>query len=169
MPRNSRRVRSGGGNRIRPVDWEGAQIVASLPPNSIFGFWVVEPDFINQNLTDPTLMATRWQGTWVSGSASDGFFTWGLIAWNFVDPLVVPTDLPDPISNSDYDWIARGVGAKFSGAGLQLFSHDGDSGGGAISQARRRLGNDSSILFVAATDLFVSATFILDVRCLLKE
>ncbi len=171
--RRNRGSRSGkGGNRARPVDWEGALFGVSLGGNSIYADWVVEPDFINQNLTDPTLMATRIQGNAFSNAGGGGFFyAFGIIVWNFVDPFLPPIEIPDPLVNADYDWIIRGVGHSVTAGGATSFIdiHNADDGGTWSSQARRRLGNDRSILAVFATETFVSAQFGIDVRCLLKE
>jgi hypothetical protein len=148
------------------VDWEGGQFAAQIDQFSLYCDWVIEPDFINNNLTDPTLMATRWQGV-IHQFATPGlipFAAMGLIAWNFVDPFSGPLECPDPILDSDYDWIARFVAINPTGSALfTVISADSL----LISQARRRLGNDKSILLVVASESVIN--FGVDVRCLLKE
>jgi hypothetical protein len=168
MPFRRSRSNSRGGALRRPVDWEGGQFIGGLGANSIFCDWVIEPDFINQNLTDPTLMAIRWQGEFFHGTAPGipSIAAAGLIAWNFVDPFFPPLECPDPILDADFDWVARFVIPQVGNGAAVLHAITADSL--LMSQARRRLGNDKSILFVIATEVFPT-DFVVDVRCLLKE
>jgi hypothetical protein len=145
------------------VDWEAAQFAGFVPNGGIFCDWIVEPDFINQNLTDPTLMATRWFGSFQNTFPTLGFAAAGIIAWNFVDPFLPPVECPDPISDGDFDWITRFV-CTFTAATAVITISDSSQ---LVSQARRRLGNDSSLLLVISTE--INLNFIVDARCLIKE
>jgi hypothetical protein len=148
------------------VDWEGGQFTYVLPSNSFGADWVIEPNFINQNLTDPTLMASRIIASITTATTSLSFTMIGLIAWNFTDPFNTPLELPDPLAQTDYDWIIR-WGVAWTGAfGEPQYTHQGGEGL-SVSQARRRLGNDKSILLVVSTDFGVTCS--VDARCLLKE
>jgi hypothetical protein len=154
------------------MDWYHSQGLGGVAPGDRIGGWHILPSVIQPDLTDPTLMATRIvaSGRTAATTLFGGFAGVGLIRWNYINDA-----LPDPLPNvfspdGDMDWIARVVTAVPSGtlAGsiLQFSFLDKQY----ESKARRRLGNDSSLLIVFANEVDQSdINFASDIRTLIKE
>ncbi len=182
-----RRFASRGSSRpARPMDWECAQTqVTALDVGSNFtgaivaANWIVTPDKIRQDYTDPTLMATRWfLGFQFSRTAAGGaqdriFAAAGIIAWDSIDDGI-PVFPPGPITHCDLDWINRYV-FQFSAGAPSGSGGPGDLWDNVhLSKAKRRLGNDRGILicfegFGFNPSEFDKLNIGADVRCLIKE
>jgi hypothetical protein len=156
------------------MDWYHAQItVANLGINQHIAEWLILPSDIQENLTDPTLMAIRAFLNMRTTSECcftgfGGFAGIGVIAWNYVDDNV-PLDIPQVLSpDGDMDWIARwiGVAPMTTPAGTNLNPNIFDNT--HLNKARRRLGNDRSLLVVFET-VDISANYAIDLRALIKE
>ncbi len=161
---------SSSGRPVRPMDWECAQLATNaLPTDGISCAWVVLPSVMRGRYTDPTLMASRWwlDGTVAAQGAAGGFLGVGLIAWDSPTDAT-PALCPDPLDQCDLDWITRHVWPRAATQGAALLNgvtFDLDH----LSKAKRRLGNQSSILYVASSTGAGAATFAADIRVLIKE
>jgi hypothetical protein len=153
------------------MDWYHSETGQRLFINEHAAAWHILPSTIQPELTDPTLMASRaFVGirTFETPIIPGAFAGIGLIAWSYVDdniPLQIPSVMaPD----GDMDWICRWIGVVPQGtpAGTQLNPNIFDNT--HLSKARRRLGNDRSLLIVYQT-VDVGADFGLDLRTLIKE
>jgi hypothetical protein len=153
------------------MDWYHSETGQFLPANTHAAAWHILPSTIQPELTDPTLMALRaFIGIKTSQLplALGAFVGVGVIAWNYVDdniPLQIPSVMaPD----GDMDWIARWVGVALPGTfdGTQLNPNIFDNT--HLVKARRRLGNDRSLLIVYQT-VDVAAFIGMDLRTLIKE
>jgi len=165
------RFSRGSSRPARPMDWYHSESAGFNPPNTHSAAWHILPSVIQPDLTDPTLMAARafvGMRTLSYSTALGAFVGIGLIAWNYVDdatPLQIPSvQAPD----GDFDWIARWVGivhpSTLPGTDLNPNIFDNTH----LVKARRRLGNDRSLLVVFQT-VAVSAYIALDLRTLIKE
>ncbi len=173
--RRSRSNRSG--RPVRPMDWECAQASvgqATTGGTVVASQYLVQPSFLRQYYTDPTLMVTR---AFVSGR-SDGtavgafYAAVGIIAWNDINDLP-PGDPPGPITNCNADWIARWVqcvpdGTPASQFSMNIFDNT------HLVKSKRRLGNDKGILvcfqtFSPTGYANILVTYAADFRFLIKE
>ncbi len=152
------------------MDWECAQL-ASNGVVGISAAWVVLPSVMKTRYTDPTLMASRWflgAKTTVAQGASAGFAAVGLIAWDAVSDAV-PALIPDPLQQCELDWITRFVWPIPAGDPITILNGV-DFDLAHLSKAKRRLGNQTSILYVATvTAVSGAVNFAADVRVLIKE
>jgi hypothetical protein len=126
-------------------------------------------------------MASRWFPSIVpeaQGAQANAtyFVAAGLIRWDSIDDDPPdPLSAPGPLTHCNLDWINRYVATYFTNFNGQFaIQTQGLFDIVHLSEAKRRLGNDSGILFCAEaispnpnaqTFFRVSA----DVRCLIKE
>jgi hypothetical protein len=154
------------------MDWYHSESgVNYLFSGSIAAAWHILPSDIQENLTDPTLMATRafvGMRTETSPTNAVGFLSVGLIAWSYTSDLE-PLEIPSVMSpDGDMDWIARWVGVVPYGAPAGFLPNPNIFDNTHLVKARRRLGNDRSLLIVfQAVD--VTGHIGLDLRTLIKE
>ncbi len=142
--------------------------------NEVACGWHILPSEIQPFLTDPTLMASR-AFVHMLAYGEVGFAAIGLISWNYIDDGD-PNPCPNPLTpDGDMDWIARWVGPYTTqvGAPVQLLNPN-IFDNTHLSKARRRLGNDRSLLICYAMDDFIIgagafASLSLDLRTLIKE
>jgi hypothetical protein len=158
------------------MDWECAQLSTTVFGGNLEAGWIVDPETVRQDYTDPTLMATRQfsLASLKTINNTNPFFEYaaiGIIRWDHTDSTV-PLNAPGPLRNCDADWIVRIVFliAPATAIGSNLSSNIFDNT--HLSKAKRRLGNNSGILAcfeTAATAGNYSVAFGLDARCLIKE
>jgi len=169
--RNSR-----GGSPLRPVDWIGAQVNADLfilpPAIGTVCEWVVTPSEIAEQFTNPTLMATRMKVAYDAlvtlGAGTFQFVAVGLIEW-MAAADTLPTPCPDPLLDTDFDWIIRQVFPVGAIAGTSVeISGNTDFGEDYMSAAKRRLETGSGLLLAISVES-LTANVQVDVRCLIKE
>ncbi len=155
------------------MDWYCGDFNGLIAPGTgnIQCDWLILPSELHEQTTDPTLMATRVAlAAEVAGGGTltnnESIVALGIIAWNYVDDTI-PTPCPGPLRDCDADWIywwaAPGVPTT-SG----VFHTNGGADTNILSKARRRLGNDQSLL-IAVESLVQSYNFHLHARCLIKE
>ena len=141
------------GPRQRPTrgkDWfELRATQALIVPGTPQAAWAILPSVIDIELTDPTVLGGRISAmarNVTVPAANTSYVGFGLIKWNFTDDTV-PTQVPRPITDVDADWlwwwivpIANGGASQFQG-----------NGAGPESllrfKSKRKLGNDSSLLW----------------------
>ena len=161
--------RRSGGRQLRPMDWTCAQMDVELAPDLKACAWLIDPIDVLETFTDPTLMATR-QFSNIRSLSSTGatgtFAAIGVIAWDGIDELP-PADCPGPLSDCDFDWIVRIVSpipasAPSANGNPNIFDNT------HLSKARRRLPSQTGILVAFETE-GVTASFAIDIRCLIKE
>jgi hypothetical protein len=99
-----------------------------------------------------------------------GFIGIGIIRWDSKNNAVpFSAYLPDPLDDSELDWMARWVlpippGLPAPGLiGVNIFDNT------HLSKAKRKLENTSGLLWVMSTSLSVSATAAADHRFLLQQ
>ncbi len=156
------------------MDWYHSQSFVSLGPGQKSSTWHILPSVIQPDLTDPTLMALRafLQFRLDAGTTTGtGFVALGIIAWSYVTDAAptLAADTPSVMSpDGDMDWIARWVSPVLNGtnAGTLLSPNIFDNT--HLVKARRRLGNDRSLLIVYES-VNLSASIALDLRTLIKE
>ena len=159
--------RSSGRPR-RPMDWYCGNFdgitVEGVPECA----WAILPSELHEETTDPTLMASRvaLRNNPVTAPANNAAIAaFGIIAWNYVDDTV-PTMCPDPLANCDFDWV------WWHGSPRVVNDASPEGNGGSdtqiLSKARRRLGNDQSLLFVVSS-VGQPWNFHLHARFLIKE
>ena len=169
--------RRGGGAR-RGKDWEYAiaQIQLAGGVTATLCDWLIPPTYVRENYTDPTLMATRWFVNLRLGNAGATAnalgVAVGIIAWDGIDDSApLASECPGPITHGDLDWITRfaiPVPSAEIGASYALVLDTTH-----LSEARRKLGNQTSLLISAETfgtgAAPPSATIGADVRMLLMD
>jgi hypothetical protein len=147
------------------MDWISGEIdsITSSPAAEVSSCgWLCAAQLSDQ-FTDPTLMALRVWGsaTTINATTEQTVMAMGIIAWNFTrhpdGSALVPSECPDLINLpgvcQDEDWIYRWY-LPISGAvpvGSAFYINDAND---RMSKARRRLGNDTGLLFVVQS--FVS-------------
>jgi hypothetical protein len=154
------------------MDWKCRQYRTQLQATQLVCSWVIAPEDLAFEFTDPTLMATRaFLQMYLAGpsvpAGVGGIAAIGLIAW---DGLVSPPigDLcPGPIRNCDYDWVARWSAPVPAGAPVGVLSPN-IFDNTHLSRARRRLPTGTGLL-VAFETIEIPVNFALDIRCLIKE
>jgi len=180
---------------LRPMDWNHSYFQAVLTTNLVSAVWVITPDEIEREFTDPTWMralvylSARLQtqalpGVSVENTGGQGganHIGFGLIKWQGVpSPSITedaasplgsagfPNTLPDPVRDGQLDWIYRHIWpvAGFS-AGTALLNGTCDLD--RQSSAKRRLGNDSGVMGVWSNRTSSSIDIAHSVRFLIKE
>jgi hypothetical protein len=158
------------------MDWIGAQFgVIELVPSESVCDWLITPQELSEQYTNPTLMVTRAVmaarhiGEEFDPIAGIGF---GLIEWSgaFPDDQFAPSPCPHVFFDSDYDWILRQIFPVPVGVAGERLSLALDMQ--YMSQAKRRLetGNGLLMVFSSASAVgFASYDATVDVRCLIKE
>jgi hypothetical protein len=158
------------------MDWECSQVSGNVFAGNVESGWVVDPDTVREDYTDPTLMATRQfcNATIVQRPTASFFYEYGaigLIRWDQMDAGLV-LNPPGPLRNCDADWIVRIVFPFHTlqpigtAIGANIFDNT------HLSKAKRRLGSNSGILCVfevASTAAGAQLAFGIDARCLIKE
>jgi hypothetical protein len=160
------------------MDWIGAQFGGSV----IGGFlnatcdWLISPEEIDAQFTNPTLMASRVVTAVRQDNQStdliDGF-GFGLIEWSGkLDPQFgQPQYCPDVFRDSEMDWILRQVfmfpvGQPAAAITSVILDEQ------YMSKAKRRIETGNGILMVASNSSDSPGDtnrFSADVRCLIKE
>jgi hypothetical protein len=158
------------------MDWEAAQInIVGVGIGGKAAAQVVTATEIDQQYTDPTLMASRWfLGAQLTTAATGpGFIGHGLIRWDDLnDTAPVGAEVPGVLSDANLDWINRFV--------TPIFAGQGGAGTGVagvfwdnthLSKAKRRLGTSGTILYCVEVNGGGAAvvSFGADVRLLIKE
>ncbi len=173
----------GGARPRRPMDWVTGEIDSTVSgnatPEALCG-WLCAAQLRN-DFTDPTLMALRVWGSAIPVGATTGansVFAMGLIAWNFTlapdGSANIPSECPllinDPFADSahcqDEDWIYQWFLPSAGGETSSNIHYI--EAAERVSKARRRLGNDSGILFVVQA-LGTSYQYHFHARALIKE
>jgi hypothetical protein len=159
------------------MDWVGAQARAQLNNGAFTGTsalcgWILTPEDAAKQFTNPTLMATRMKTAvnLYTGASFVGDFCFaavGLIEWSGLDALV-PALSPDPILDTDFDWIIRHVFPVPALTGAGQYDNEVTMDTEYTSQAKRRLETSSGLLLCFAVE-GAGFTFSADVRCLIKE
>ncbi len=200
--RTARNFRSGG-RPARPMDWvhRANAFTVSTAGNPPVCDWLIPPDEIQREYTDPTLVRLRIHVAVLNptviankiDAVGSGFVShvgFGVIKWQGIpQPRSIafaesddsalasgevgvsqlPNPCPDPILDGELDWIWRWTAILLPGSGQgSTVNYNGDSHA-TESQAMRRMGNDSGLLFVVTnfTDSQVEAGY--DARMLIKE
>ncbi len=173
--RNSRggRQQSHGNRPARPMDWVCATLDVALGGTDIACAWLIDPIETLETFTDPTLMATRaFVQIRIEGASFvgiGGFAAIGLIAWDGVTALP-PLDCPGPLSDCDFDWVARWVGVINRQLPAATILNPNVFDNTHLSRARRRLPTQTGLLVVFETESANSSVhFGIDLRCLIKE
>ncbi len=149
------------------MDWYCGEAEGTVG-NSPFCTWLILPSVI-QLLQDPTAMAIRVAAVTSPVSAPGGntsILAAGIIAWNYLDDSV-PNPCPGPLTECDADWMWWWAAPDV--AGPVIVSANGGADTNILSKARRRLGNDQSLLLVAQTLGPVDHNFHIHARALIKE
>jgi hypothetical protein len=153
------------------MDWYHSETGQRLFINEHAAAWHILPSTIQPYLTDPTLMATRAFcaiRTFETPIVPGAFAAIGVIAWNYVTDFI-PLEIPSVLApDGDMDWICRWIGVAPQGTPAGTFLNPNIFDNTHLSKARRRLGNDRSLLIVYQT-VDVGADFGLDLRTLIKE
>ncbi len=152
------------------MDWYCGDYEGVVPAGTAVCDWLILPSLLHENTTDPTLMATRVAAQMNIQVQADNtsIAAIGIIAWNHVDDIV-PVDCPGPLSNCDFDWIWwYAVPATAAVSPGHLWGNGG-ADTTILSKARRRLGNDSSLLVVVEALGTGSWDFHMHARLLVKE
>ncbi len=180
MARGRGSSRGGNARPRRPMDWIKGEIDSSqagLAYGTPVCKWLCDPEQLRHEFTDPTLMATRVMGmvrAETGAIISDStVFAAGLIAWNFTTDgagaSVHPSECPRllDIECQDEDWIWTWYAPFVNGSSPSQVIASGNHD----SKARRRLGNDSGLLFVVQTfgSPPVNFHYHFHARCLIKE
>jgi hypothetical protein len=104
-----------------------------------------------------------------AGTGGQSVVVFGLIAWDDLNDAIPPmSEIPGPLTNGNLDWIIRQVAINSCGIAGNFNVVPGDET--IVSRARRRLGSSRTLLCVIETgDGAVTASSVVDVRCLIKE
>jgi hypothetical protein len=156
------------------MDWKCAQFRVSLGPTQIACVYLIDPDTLAIEFTDPTLMATRaflnirLDGESVPAGVG-GIAAIGLIAWDSSNgEAPIGDNCPGPIRDCDFDWIARWSGPAPAGTTVGTLLGPNIFDNTHLSRARRRLPTGTGLL-VAFETIEIPASFAADIRCLIKE
>jgi hypothetical protein len=184
------------------MDWAhraNTHTVGSL--GVVAGDWLMTPDEVQREYTDPTLIRLRIHVAVFNpaviadfadppGSGQLSHVGFGVIKWQGIpsprspgfaeadDPAfgsgeqgaaALPNPLPDPLTDAELDWIWRWTAILLPGSGTgSTVNYNGDSRA-TESQAMRRLGNDSGLLYVVANFTTQTIQTGYDARFLIKE
>ncbi len=173
--RNSRGSFASSGRPHRPMDWYCGDFDGTVATAENKCKWLIKPSQMHA-LSDPTVMALRMAFIYGIGDAgaatNQSIISFGVIAWNYLSVDGVPdddppTDCPSPITQCDADWlwlVDNPFAIGNTGNGGNAFGPESH----VSSKARRRLGNDKSLLLVV--DAFASGyNFHAHGRVLVKE
>ena len=150
----------------RRQDWYAMSGNGSAASTKV-GTWGILPSVISLE-TDPTAMAIRMFG-FVGGTVDSTGDTVGIgvIAWSYVPGSdAVPAAIPGPVSDGSADWMWWWVAPFVTQVGTSFSFVESDSV--INSKARRRLGNDRSLLVVVES-VGITANYHYHGRALIKE
>ncbi len=164
-------IRTRSSRPLRGMDWGGANVGNGATTQVGIG-WIFPPSIVQGDYVDPTLMALRLDFTYRLNAAAAGHIVgFGVIAWDNKDDTI-PAATPLPIGNPQLDWIivARSSVPSGTPTGTTVFYHN-ENAVNTYSKARRRLGNQTGLLYVLeitpAASVNVNYTF--SARYLIKE
>jgi hypothetical protein len=164
------------------MDWIGAQYGGLVFNNGQTGGitkasvcdWLIDPEQLSEQFTNPTLMATRVVFTARSDHPALDFvdgIAFGLIEWSGKLSNITPTFCPDVFRDAEMDWVLRQVFMAAPGNPVgTVYSVVLDEQ--YMSKAKRRLETGSGLLMVVSTSTDIlneGYSFSTDVRCLIKE
>jgi len=163
-----RRLTRGASRPLRPMEWKSAQVYdfsegMGNGSAGTFCSWILQPTFLDQEFTDPTVMATRmlWQFQATGTPVLSTMWAAGVIVWDgYLNNL--PDVCPSPLDGS-LDWLVRQVHPYAETAPNALGTPQDSI---YYSKARRKLEKPQGVLFVV--QLPVASFFAADVRILLK-
>jgi len=153
------------------MDWECGDedgIVAADTKNCR---WLVPPSILRDGYTDPTLMSTMvWLAFLANAVPTSGDIAgFGIIVWNGVSDVDPAGDeCPGPITSCEADWVYLFLHPMVAGSNIALTAAGTGNELDRRSQARRKIGNDKGILFVAET-VGIAGEFHIHTRHLIKE
>jgi hypothetical protein len=154
------------------MDWGGGTIRVNLSAAQSSAGWLLAPLAARNSYVDPTIMRLitrhmmRYNGGVILGTG--GAIGMGIIAWDSVNDQI-PGFLPGPVTSPEVDWMTRSVIIVPDQTPVGLLAYQQDDVF-ASSSAKRRLGNQSGLLWVLESTVPSGAFFIgADARFLLKE
>jgi hypothetical protein len=153
------------------MDWGGAYVGNGATTQVGVG-WIFPPTIVQGDYVDPTLMALRMDFTYRINAASPGHVIGvGVLAWDSRNDTI-PATVPLPISDPQLDWIivARSSIPSGTPTGTTVFYHN-ENAVNTYSKARRRLGNQTGLLYVfeIAPGASVNINYTVSFRFLIKE
>ncbi len=165
------------GRPRRPMDWYAGSVNGAVAATSSNVGWAILPSQLHPE-TDPTLMALRISATIRLGqTAVNGSIVGvGIIAHPYLTTAGVASDalpgaanFPTPVTMGDADWAYLWLCPEATNIALGTIC-DNQLGpqGLSLSKARRRLGNNQSLLVVIQT-ISLSVDYHIHVRSLIKE
>ncbi len=148
---NFRRPFGVAGSRKSRKDWYGLStfngvVVAGTPMCS----WAILPSVIDTELVDPTVIMCRIAyliSNATQPANNSSVFALGLIRWNFIDDTI-PTQCPRPLTDVDADWLYWAASPYTSQVPAGSLGSNGSGPESLVrTKAKRKLGNDSSLLW----------------------
>jgi len=167
--------RGATGRPLRPMDWWRGTFNSNAAGSSVQCAWMMLPSLL-QGLSDPTSMAARIAvATRTLDAATAGdTIAYGVIAWDYVDPITNAVPVPCPALirlplEQDLDWLWRYDIPLAAGTPAGIVDSNSNGPESYVStRAKRRLGNQSSLLFVAQ-NVGIGVEFHAHWRVLVKE
>ncbi|WP_283548166.1 hypothetical protein [Lactiplantibacillus plantarum] len=154
------------------MDWLYGEIDGTTDGADPFCNWLVTPSVLRENFTDPTAMSLM---VWARMAPNEdptnnsAIGAIGIIAWDAVSDDE-PDPCPGPLTNPERDWMWLWYTPWVANDGTTAdsVSHTWECDLQLRSKARRRLGNQTSLLVVAQS-LIIPAQVHLHARVLIKE
>ncbi len=159
---------TGSSRPTRPMDWVSGELNEVQVGATAFCQWLVLPSYLKENFTDPTAMALRvWATASMTGAGiTDAIAGVGIIAWDSVSDAT-PAPCPGPLTNPELDWMwLWKVPVTGTTPNTTFYNDRCDSDRG--SKARRKLGNQTSLLIVVQS-LVLDFRYHIHARALIKE